>query len=284
MSADCCAYGESASGALAGGLPWIFAERGMQMEKMRDEELVKKLEHYERVENFWTLIMLPGIVASGLIGFVGRQVVLGTALFFICLFGCLIVGEKAKKKKKALIREQLQDFFQSELEYAFGPEQHQPEFVIDEAHIRYQGFFQADWEECVIENAYEGVYKGRDFSAANVVLRHVYKVKTGQAEYSRRSVDVFLGLWVIFGTVQNVTGRSCIHGNFISQLEDAVSGELTASAWEENRLVLAISTDHRFADVPETASVHDIDGLRRSFTHSLRGVKELLDVLIRENV
>ena len=254
------------------------------MEKMRDEELVKKLEHYERVENFWMLIVLPGIVVSGLIGFVGRQVVLGTALFFICLFGCLIVGKGAGEKKKALIRAQLQDFFQSELEYAFGPEQHLPEFVINEAHIRHQGIFQADWEECVIENAYEGMYKGRDFSAANVVLRHVYKVKTGQAEYSRRSVDVFRGLWVIFGTVQNVTGRTCIHGKFIPELEDAVSGELTASAWEENRLVLAISTEHRFADVPETASVHDIDELRRGFTHSLRGVKALLDVLIRENV
>ena len=254
------------------------------MGKMSDEELVKKLEHYERVENFWMLVVLPGIVLSGLIGFVGKQVILGTGLFFICLFGCLIVGKGAGKKKKALIHTQLQDFFQSELEYAFGPRQHLPEFLIDEAHIRYQGFFQADWEECEIENAYEGVYKGKDFSAANVVLRHVYKVKTGQAEYEKRSVYVFKGLWVIFGTAHNVTRRTCISGKIITELENAVSGRLEASAWEKNRLVLAISTEHRFADIPETASVHDIDGLRRSFTHSLRGVKELLDVLIQENV
>lgn len=47
------------------------------MGKMSDAELVKKLEYYGRIENFWALFVLPSIAASGLIGFVGKQAVFG---------------------------------------------------------------------------------------------------------------------------------------------------------------------------------------------------------------
>ena len=47
---------------------------------------------------------------------------------------------------------------------------------------------------------------------------------------------------------------------------------------------MAITTYKRFADVQEETDDYDINQLRLSFTRSLTGVKELLDVLIREKI
>lgn len=260
------------------------------MEKMSDAELIKKLEYYGRIENFWALFVLPGIAVSGLIGFVGKQAVLGAGLFFICLSGFLLIGDWARKKKKNLICEQLQDYFKSQLENTFGQEQFRPDFMINEGQIRDQGFFKEDWEECEIENAYAGKYKGRYFSAANVGLKHVYEIKRDRA-YEKRSVDVFKGLWVVFETVHSVSERICICADdqieemkVIQELEKAVSGKIEACSQEKNRLCLAITTYKRFADVQEETDIRDINQLRLSFTRSLTGVKELLDVLIREKI
>ena len=77
----------------------------------------------------------------------------------------------AQKKKKALIQQQLGDFFRMELNRVFGPEPQTPELPIDQAALASIGILSVPWTECHVENFYEGIHNGLHFSAANVALR-----------------------------------------------------------------------------------------------------------------
>ena len=94
------------------------------MERMPDAALSRKLGHYQKMAAVWRLVGLAGAV-GGVIAFFAVQgtalrAVLTAALFFGGICCAVFLGGGAQKKCRALLREQLGDFFRAELEKAFG--------------------------------------------------------------------------------------------------------------------------------------------------------------------
>lgn len=149
------------------------------MERMPDAALSRKLGHYQKMAAVWRLVGLAGAV-GGVIAFFAVQgtalrAVLTAALFFGGICCAVFLGGGAQKKCRALLREQLGDFFRAELEKAFGPDLRPPALGIDEPFLKTLSLAEGAWEESKMENLRGGVYRGVRFTAANVRLRHVYR-------------------------------------------------------------------------------------------------------------
>ena len=106
------------------------------MERMPDAALSRKLGHYQKMAAVWRLVGLAGAV-GGVIAFFAVQgtalrAVLTAALFFGGICCAVFLGGGEQKKCRALLREQLGDFFRAELEKAFGPDLRPPALGIAE--------------------------------------------------------------------------------------------------------------------------------------------------------
>ncbi len=248
-------------------------------EKMNDEELSERLGKYQKRAEFWLWVGLIG-VAGGLVAYFAvndriLKVVSVSILFFGGLCCILFLRDRAQKKLKALMTEQLGDFFRTEIAKAFGPELQTEEMRIDRQSM--EGFRMADgqWEECEVENYHEGLYHGIHFSAANVCLNHVYErrhPREGRETYRNK---VFHGLVIRceitsgteFGTSQS------------RKLEQAVEGQFRGFYWKGDILSLAIETDYGFAAVAENVNPQDLDAVRKSYVLSLREMQRALDLI-----
>lgn len=110
------------------------------MERMPDAALSRKLGHYQKMAAVWRLVGFAGAV-GGVIAFFAVQgtalrAVLTAALFFGGICCAVFLGGGAQKKCRALLREQLGDFFRAELEKAFGPDLRPPALGIDEPFLK----------------------------------------------------------------------------------------------------------------------------------------------------
>ena len=148
-------------------------------EKMSEAELSKKLGQYQKQARIWTIIGLVGVL-GGVISFfavddMALKSILTAVLFFGGVCASLFLGGGAQKKLKALMQEQMGDFFRAELENAFGPDMHTAQILIDEKLVRSLRLLDGQWEEIETENFREGEHNGAHFSAANVRLNHVYE-------------------------------------------------------------------------------------------------------------
>ena len=148
-------------------------------EKMSEAELSKKLGQYQKQARIWTIIGLVGVL-GGVISFfsvddMALKSILTAVLFFGGVCAALFLGGGAQKKLKALMQEQMGDFFRAELENAFGPDMHTAQMLIDEKLVRSLRLLDGQWEEIETENFREGEHNGAHFSAANVRLNHVYE-------------------------------------------------------------------------------------------------------------
>lgn len=104
-------------------------------EKMSEAELSKKLGQYQKQARIWTIIGLVGVL-GGVISFfavddMALKSILTAVLFFGGVCASLFLGGGAQKKLKALMQEQMGDFFRAELENAFGPDMHTAQILID---------------------------------------------------------------------------------------------------------------------------------------------------------
>lgn len=168
------------------------------MERMPDAALSRKLGHYQKMAAVWRLVGLAGAV-GGVIAFFAVQgtalrAVLTAALFFGGICCAVFLGGGAQKKCRALLREQLGDFFRAELEKAFGPDLRPPALGIDEPFLKTLSLAEGAWKESKVENLRGGVYRGVRFTAANVRLRHVYRRGAPHEGYETCSEEVFRGL------------------------------------------------------------------------------------------
>ena len=141
--------------------------------RMTDAALSKKLGRCQLVEDISILLGVVLLIGASISAFVLRNVLLLAALCFVGVGLILLVGMPAQKKKKALIQQQLGDFFRMELNRVFGPEPQTPELPIDQAALASIGILSVPWTECHVENFYEGIHNGLHFSAANVALRRI---------------------------------------------------------------------------------------------------------------
>ena len=162
--------------------------------RMTDAALSKKLGRYQLVEDISILLGVVLLIAACISAFVLRNVLLITLLCLIGVGLILLVGMPAQKKKKALIQQQLGDFFRAELNRVFGPEPQTPALPIDSSALAAVGILSVPWTECRAENFREGIHNGLRFSAANVALRRIKE--TGGA-----ACDAMIGIETLFSGI-----------------------------------------------------------------------------------
>ena len=293
-------------------------------ERLTEEELSRQLGHYQKRAALWLRVGLLG-VAAGLISYfavpdAALKAVLTAVLFFGGLCCAIFLSGGAQKKLKALTQEQLGAFFRTELERAFGPDLRTAELAIDRACVEQFRLLDGKWEECRVENLYQGTHRGVSFSAANVRLDHVYERGSGQEGLGICQDMVFKGLVIrcqtrpaasglVRGSARTedspqgiVTEKGDFNAHFcvtaereqdasdlltprfmeqMMELEGGVEGHLAGFRWEGRVFSLALETDYGFASVASSVDLRDLDALRRSYVTSLEEMGHFLDLLLK---
>lgn len=295
--------------------------------KMSKVELSEKLGRYQKQARIWLIVGLLGI-AGGLISAVAVQdaalkMILVAALFGGGLCCVLFLSSSAQKKLKVLMREQLGGLFQAELEKSFGPDLHTPEMSIDQVFLKTLHVLDGQWEECAVENFYEGNYSSIHFSAANVRLDHVYErgnIRDGLGTWQDmvfkgvvlrcethisvssmvranvRTEDSPLGIvtdnetfnrrfCVTAETEQNA--RALLTPQFmelIAAFQQRLEGQILCFCWEGNVFSLVIEADYGFASIASNVDMSDLDAVRHSYRNSLKEMETLLDLLMKNTV
>lgn len=167
-------------------------------EKMTDEELSRRLGRYQKTESIGILLGILLVIAGCITMFIQRDVVLVSALVFPGVALLLLVAKSAQIKKKALMKQQLGDYFRTELTRAFGPEPETPELLIDQKYLKGIGLLSVQWSECSVDDFHEGVHDGLRFSAANVELRRTVEERSGpnSDNWMTRTETLFHGIVV----------------------------------------------------------------------------------------
>lgn len=103
---------------------------------------------------------------------------------FVILFGgiCIFMRRNLKYKMETVVNDQLHDFYEVELEKAFGSRQITKEMVINEPLIRELCPVDKDWNDCYEWRFYEGYYHETHFSVENVNLSFVREDQDGRTE------------------------------------------------------------------------------------------------------
>ena len=291
-------------------------------EKLSDAELSKKLGHYQKMSRTWLLVGLLGVI-SGTVSFFAVQdaalkAVLTAVLFFGGVCCAIFLGGSAQKKLKALMQEQLGDFFLSEFRKVFGADLRTNELRIDKDCMERFHLSGDEWEECAVENLHESSYRGVHFSAANVRLDHVYERAIPHEGLETCREMIFKGLVlrcemrtpapspVLVNARTEEQIRKLPHDRgfdryyrvtaeneqdaallltpklrtLMMQFGQSFEGHLLSLRWEDRLLSLAIETDYGFADVASDVDVSDLDAVRRSYVRSLHEMEGLLDLLL----
>lgn len=147
--------------------------------KMTDAELAKKLGHYQAVEGISMLLGIVLVAAGCISAFIQHDVVLLSVLTFTGVGLFIFLALPAQKKKKALMHQQLGDYFRTELRKAFGPEPETIQLPVDDTYLKNAALIKFPWTECSVENFHEGMYNGLHFSAANVELCRTVEERSG---------------------------------------------------------------------------------------------------------
>lgn len=142
--------------------------------KLSEEELHKQIAQYEKQEGNLKRNGLLGAII-GLLGFlICMALGSGMVLIFlmIILVGgvCFYLGVRSRRKAESLVLEQMDDFFEAELEKTFGPRMDTPEMSINVPFLKEIHPVDRYWERCWMSRFFEGNHHGVHFSAANVEL------------------------------------------------------------------------------------------------------------------
>ena len=109
------------------------------IEKLIDTELAKRLSRYQELSSLCFITGISGIVGGIIAFFAVQNTLLKAILVAVLFFGgicCILFFDTgAQRKLKLLLEEQLGDYFNTELENAFGPELHSAELSIDPACV-----------------------------------------------------------------------------------------------------------------------------------------------------
>lgn len=275
-------------------------------QSMSEAELSRQLGKYQSAAQIWPMLglvcCLAGVAAFFLISNAAIKAILTGVLFFGGIYGVIFLGGGARKKLQELMQAQFGDFFREELEKAFGAELHSPEMRIDRACV--EGFRLANrrWEEYEIADFREGVSKGMHFSAANVVLQHVYQRGNGQEGYETCQDEVFRGILLCCGTREAAPSPICISMrpqdakdapaalltqkflHLLEEFERTMGAKIIGLRWEGRVLSLLAETRDGFAAVPEWVDLSDLDALRRGYLFSLQRMAKGLDILKQNSI
>ena len=229
--------------------------------RMTDAELSKRLGGLQRRSAAWLLVGLAGAMSGTVCFFTVQAALLRAILVTVLFFGgvcCAVVfGGGAQKKLKALMHEQMGDFFRSEWEKTFGPDIHTPEMRIDEPFMKALHLLDGEWETCSVENFHEGEYGGVRFSAANVRLDHVYQRGTPHEGFETCSSMVFRGL--VLRCAAHVSAASPVLA--AARTADSPRGILTGHAAFDRSFCVTADSEQ---DAARLLTAQMIDFLRRS--------------------
>ena len=141
-------------------------------EKLSDEELSRKVKHYETIERIGGFLAAALIIVGVILGLLldGSGVLLLALMIILAVVAMKMIPMRAEGKKNALLIQQLSGYFYGELARLFGPEPEKPELLINEAVLRSTDPVRNYWKDCRVTDFHEGVSNGVRFSAANVFL------------------------------------------------------------------------------------------------------------------
>ena len=122
-------------------------------EKLSDAEALEKIARYEKNEIIFLkvcvysfIIGIPAliigmIVESGVVAGIG-------SVLFVGGFVCVYLKGKMRSNAESLVTNQLQDFYNTELQRAFGPGQHNKDMDINKTLIKKLRPVAESWNEC----------------------------------------------------------------------------------------------------------------------------------------
>ena len=166
-------------------------------EKLSDAEALEKIARYEKNEIIFLkvcvysfIIGIPAliigmIVESGVVAGIG-------SVLFVGGFVCVYLKGKMRSNAESLVTNQLQDFYNTELQRAFGPCQHNKDMDINKTLIKKLRPVAESWNECNEWRFYEGCYQETRFSVENVELSEVTKDGDGGDNRSPRFTGAVL--------------------------------------------------------------------------------------------
>lgn len=196
--------------------------------KLSKEELRKRIVQYEMKEKKLKRYGLIGAII-GLIGLLISMAAESTSvvIFLILLLvglGCFYLGVRLRRKSESLVQEQLNDFFEAELEKKFGPRMHTPEMGIDATFLEEINPVDLYWNRCLLLRSYEGNHHGVHFSAANVELYELRQI-TAEDSSQNATKTVFEGVILrcrdICDPSRNIALRRPWEDNHKSDLTDS---------------------------------------------------------------
>ncbi len=166
--------------------------------KLNDQELRERIARYEKQR---TNLKRYGLLGA-IIGLIGVLICMALEselvvifVFMIPLVGgvCYYMCARLRWKAESLVREQLDDFFEAELEKTFGPRLHTPEMSINESFLKESHPVDRYWTNCRVWRFYEGNYHGIHFSASNVELYELRQL-AGEDDLRDATETVFEGV------------------------------------------------------------------------------------------
>ena len=224
-------------------------------ERMTDAELSKKLGSYQRTESIGMLLGVILVITACISMFIQRDPFFVCALAFpgVALF--LLVAQPAQTKKKALMQQQLGNFFRTELTKAFGPEPEPATLPIDRAYLKATKLSAVDFTECTVTDFHEGEYKGLRFSAANVELRRMVEEKSGpdNDNWMTRTETLFRGIVVRCKDICDPTLDIALNDMFQERKKDNITDPAAF-----RRHFAAHTADGREADDQVTPQLRDL--------------------------
>ena len=159
-------------------------------EKLSDEQAVEKIAQYEKKEIIFGKVGVYGLiigVPALILGMIVESEVLAWigAVLFVGGFVCLGLKSMMRSKAESIVQDQLEDFYDTELQRVFGPRQHNRDMDINQTLIRKLHPVNESWDECSEWRFYEGYYNETHFSVENVKLIDVRRDGDG---YTRETV------------------------------------------------------------------------------------------------
>lgn len=146
--------------------------------KLSEEELHSQIAKREKREDN---LKYYGIIGT-VVGIIGCVVSLALELSLLGLIFMVVVivsiisvflGGRTRKKAEKLVDTQLDDFFEAELERAFGPRADAGKLPISQSFLEQLQPAEKDWDRCRVLRFFEGDYHGTHFSAADAELYYL---------------------------------------------------------------------------------------------------------------
>ena len=288
-------------------------------EELSEAEALELLTQYEKREVRWKNLGLKGtlIGAIGAALFAVMEVEALSFIFTLVLLvgvGFIVVGGRFRSKAESVVNAQLYDFYEAELQKAFGPCQHTEGMDINEPLLKELRVVDEGWSEHAVWRFYEGDYHGTHFSVENVKLgKEVYDGENGD-----RTVEIFDGAVLRCKDVchpaldialcgpgtdhqSDLTDPAVFRQSFSARTADGQPADhlvtpklreliqkmefigtqytVTALLFRNGEAMLAIRRYNFGYALQGDKSLRDLDAVRKRFIDSLTPVCKLIDIL-----